>query len=235
MIVAATLCPAAPLLARELTGADPVVPGLRKACRDAVAILVQSRPDVIAVLAPGERTGTWDADAGRDLSWYAPGLRADPGGREPGRPGLALPLPLSLGMRMLDEVGYVGARVLQSVGDYEPAARCVMLGAALVAAAPRVALLTMADGSARRGDRAPGYRDERAGAFDAAVEGAVRGGQLHRLLGIDEVLARELMAAGRPAWQVMAGAFDGVAVSGRVHYSDDPFGVAYLVASLAPA
>jgi hypothetical protein len=138
-------------------------------------------------------------------------------------------------MRMLDERGYVGARVLQSVADLEPAARCVTLGTTLAAAAPRVALLTMADGSARRGPSAPGYRDERAAAFDAAVDRAVRDGQLQHLLGVDEVLARELMASGRPAWQVMAGAFGDVAVSGQVHYSDAPFGVAYLVASLAPA
>jgi len=40
MITAAALCPGPPLLARELTGADSVVPDLREACR----------------LVPGERT-----------------------------------------------------------------------------------------------------------------------------------------------------------------------------------
>jgi len=235
MIVAAALCPAPPLLARELTGADPVVPDLRQACLDAVTVLVQSCPDLVAVIAPGERTGTWDGDAGFDLSWYAPGLRAEPRCGAPAGAHAALPLPLGLGRRLLDQAGYGGARVLQSVADHEPAARCTSLGATLAALAKRVAVLAMADGSARRRPTAPGHRDERAAAFDAAVERAVRGGRLDRLLGIDEALARELMAAGRPVWQMMAGAFGDAPVSSLVHYSDDPFGVAYLVASLAPA
>ena len=50
MIVAAALCPAAPLLVRELTGADPAVPELRSAALDAVAELEAEGPDVIAVV-----------------------------------------------------------------------------------------------------------------------------------------------------------------------------------------
>ena len=40
------------------------------------------------------------------------------------------------------------------------------------------------------------------------------------------------MAAGRPAWQVLAGALAGTGPGVRDPYADDPFGVAYLVASL---
>jgi hypothetical protein len=93
-------------------------------------------------------------------------------------------------------------------------------------------MLVMADGSARRGLRAPGYLDERSTGFDAAVENAVRAGQLEALLDIDPVLGRDLMATGRPAWQVLAGALAGRKVSSEIRYRDDPFGVAYLVASL---
>ena len=39
----------------------------------------------------------------------------------------------------------------------------------------------MADGSARRGRRAPGYLDERSARFDAGVERAVRDGDLEAL------------------------------------------------------
>ena len=44
VITAAALCPAPPLLARELTGADPVLPELRQACLDAVTALLSRRP-----------------------------------------------------------------------------------------------------------------------------------------------------------------------------------------------
>jgi hypothetical protein len=90
----------------------------------------------------------------------------------------------------------------------------------------------MGDGSARRSVRAPGYLDPRAAGFDAEVERAVRSGDFDALLGLDQVLARDLMATGRPAWQVLAGALHGRAPAAEVLYCDDPFGVAYLVACL---
>ncbi len=60
----------------------------------------------------------------------------------------------------------------------------------------------------------------------------MRAGDLAALLAIDPVLARELMATGRPAWQVLAGALAGTGRGCEIRYAGDPFGVAYLVASL---
>jgi aromatic ring-opening dioxygenase LigB subunit len=97
-----------------------------------------------------------------------------------------------------------------------------------------MAMLVMGDGSARRSLKAPGHLDPRAEPFDAQVEQAVRDGRLGALLKLDEALARDLMATGRPAWQVLAGAIPNDALVTEVLYRDDPFGVAYLVASLHP-
>ncbi len=228
MITAAALCPAPPLLARELTGADPVVPELRQACQDAAARLLVDDPDVVVVVGAGEQTGVWDGGPGLDMSAFAPGIA--PAARD-GSPGL--PLPLGLGARLLDQAEYGGRRVLQLVGEDEPASRCAELGARIARSAGRVALLAMADGSARRGPKAPGYFDGRSGPFDAEVERAVQAGDLDALLALDQDLARELMATGRPAWQVLAGALQGTKPASEIIYRDDPFGVAYLVASLA--
>jgi len=258
MITAAALCPSPPLLAREVTGRDPVVPELRQACAEAVRRLVRCEPDVVAVVGPAPVTARWPADRRLDLSAFAPqaaladmpeaaGAPAPDQPRPPaGHP--PLPLPLGLGSRLLDQAGYTGARELEAVGYDEPTARCAALGEQIAASGSRVGLLIMADGSARRGPRAPGYLDERAAAFDAAVEQAVRDGDLDALLDIDPALARELLAAGRPAWQVLAGAGHGQHPAGAGHgqpsagapreqpataeilYSGDPFGVAYLVA-----
>jgi hypothetical protein len=53
-------------------------------------------------------------------------------------------------------------------------------------------------------------------------------------MAIDPVLARELMASGRAAWQVMAGAMTATSpVASDILYCDDPFGVAYVVAFLS--
>ena len=232
MITTAALCPAPPLLARELTGTDPVAQDLRQACLDATAGLLASEPDLVAVVGVAAQTRRWPSDGRLDLAVYGPGLDAPAGAVGPPRP--PVPLSLGLGARLLDQTGYAGRRALQSVSEQEPTAACAALGARLASAAARVALLVMADGSARRGLKAPGYLDDRSLPFDAAVEGAVRAGDLSALLALDPVLARELMATGRAGWQVLAGAMNGRRPVSKIWYRDDPFGVAYLVASLRP-
>jgi hypothetical protein len=255
VLTAAALCPAPPLLARELTGADAVVPELREACLDAATDLLQSGPDIIAVVGAGEQTRGFGARGRLDLAAYAPALaltEMDETGRDEtgrdgsgrnggGRRGSAadgsgepVPLPLGLGCRLLEQAGYAGPLALHTVDDRASAADCAALGARLAAAAAQVALLVMADGSARRGLKAPGYLDERSFPFDAQVTEAIRAGDMAQLLALDASLARDLMATGRSAWQVLAGAMGEQRPASVISYCDDPFGVAYLVATLWP-
>jgi hypothetical protein len=226
VITAAALCPAPPLLARELTGGDPVIPELRQACLEVTERLLSSAPDVVAVVGPAQQTRTWPDTGTLDLPSFAPGAAVPAG-----TPGL--PASLGLGALLLDQARYAGRRILQAIGQDEPAASCVELGERLGQSAERMALLVMADGSARRGRRAPGHLDERSAGFDAEVERAVRAGDLGALAAVDPALARELMATGRPAWQVLSGAIGTVRPAVDVVYADDPFGVAYLVAAFS--
>jgi hypothetical protein len=245
VLTAAALCPAPPLLARELTGADPVVPELRQACLDAATDLLRSEPDMIAVVGAGEQTRGFGERGRLDLAAYAPAL-ALTGLDRVGRDGNGrrvsavdgstelVPLPLGLGCRLLDQAGYAGQLALHTVHDRAGAADCAALGARLAATVARVALLVMADGSARRGLKAPGYLDERSFPFDTQVTDAIRTGDMAALLALDTSLARDLMATGRPAWQVLAGAMGEQRPASVIRYCDDPFGVAYLVATLWP-
>jgi hypothetical protein len=174
------------------------------------------------------QTSTWDAASSLELALFAPGPRGRArAGRPPG-----LPPSLGVGAWLIGQAGYTGEPILQSVAADEPGGRCASIGASLAAARARVSLLVMADGSARRGLKAPGYLDERSAAFDAGVERAVRTGRVDALLSVDQDLAADLMATGRPAWQVLAGALAGRSVTSEIRYAGDPFGVAYLVASL---
>lgn len=233
MIVAAALCPAPPLLARELTGADPVLPELRRACLDATAQLLRADPELVTVVGVADSTGLFDADGELDAAAYAPALASRVGedNRAPVK-AEPLPLPLGLGSRLLDQAGYAGGRQLYAVGERERPADCAALGGRLAGASERDALLVMADGSARRGLKAPGYLDLRSAPFDAEVERAIRAGDMAGLLAIEPELAMDLMATGRAAWQVLAGALAGRRPTCEVRYCGDPFGVAYLVASL---
>jgi hypothetical protein len=228
MLAAAAICPAAPLLARELTGADPVVPDLRRACLDAAAALVASVPELIAVVGVADESRQWDSGGRLDLGAFAPALRYAPDLV----PGSILPPSLGLGGMLLDRCEYDGPREFYSVTEADAVADCAALGAQLAQRPERVALLVMADGSASRTLKAPGYLDARSEPFDAEIVAAIQDGDAASLLAADPDLARQLMATGRPGWQVLAGAAASSWSGTRVRYCDDPFGVLYLVASV---
>ena len=177
------------------------------------------------MIGPAAATATWPPDSGPDLSMHAPA--AYPG------PSL-LPLALTIGAQLLDAADYSGPRILQSVAESASPGACLELGRDLAADAPRIALLVMGDGSARRSTAAPGYLDDRAEPFDAEVEQAFREGDLSALTALDPDLAHDLLASGRPAWQTLAGALSSGPQT-AILYSEAPFGVAYLVATLTPA
>lgn len=96
-------------------------------------------------------------------------------------------------------------------------------------------LLVVADGSAKRSEKAPGYFDPRAEGFDAAVAGALRDGSPEQLTALDPGLAAELWATGVPAWQAVAAASVGEGQQAELLYDDAPYGVGYLVATWSAA
>lgn len=233
MIIAAALCPSPPLLVSRLTGATQVAVDLRLACQAAVAELLAAAPNVVVVVGAAAQTRAWPAGQCLDVAAFAPGLDAAPERGAPDHGGL--PDSLGVGAWLLDQAGYRGERLLRSVARDESVERCVSIGTHLADGDVRTALLALGDGSACRNPKAPGYFDERSTSFDAEVERALRAADLGALRKIDPGLAADLMATGRPSWQVLSGALNGHQVASQVRYCDDPFGVAYLVASLRVA
>jgi hypothetical protein len=225
MLVAATLVPSTPLLLPGLGGAHAPLPELGAAADGAVAELLAAAPDVVAVVGPATDSRTWPPDTPVDVGPFL--------GRAT-TVGPPLPLSLAVGRTALRTAGYRGGQVLHAVAAGATPDACLALGREL-AAADRVGLLVVGDGSACRSLTAPGWFDARAEAFDADVERAVRAGDLDALLDLDTGLAADLQAAGRPAWQVLAGAAGGTTWTSRIGYADAPLGVGYLVAALRPA
>ncbi len=90
-------------------------------------------------------------------------------------------------------------------------------------------LLVVADGTAKRSERAPGHLDPRAEAFDHAVAKALDTADAAALLALDPALAEQLWVQGLPAWRALA------AVPGpwqaEVTYAQAPHGVGYVVAT----
>lgn len=206
MITAAASCPNPPLLLRGITGQPVIeVEQLRAACLLAIGELLASEPDRIVLVG------------GRDVS--APDAK---------------PLSIVVGRLLLVQAGCPLPIEHLIVDPTAATEQCLQLGRDVAAGAGRVGLLVMADGSARRSVRAPGYLDERAAPFDAEVERALRAADPSGLAALDPRLAAELLVAGRAAWQVLAGATGTRPMSARLHYCDDPFGVWYPVAGWLP-
>jgi hypothetical protein len=90
------------------------------------------------------------------------------------------------------------------------------------------AYLVVANGSARRNQAAPGYVDDRAVPFDAAVEASLRGPDPRSLASLDVGLAAELLV-GNPLGLVRLGTLLRGAGPAMVDYAGDPFGVQYWV------
>ena len=170
MLIAAAVCPHPPLLVPEATGApgagDAELERLRTACRQAVAALLATHPDLIVVAGGAERTAEYPPRApGRLHDFGVPVTVAE---ADPGSP--ALPLSLTIGKWLLAGHEVPPAAWWGIAADATPA-ECLHLGEKLAALAPRVALLAMGDGPARRARAAPHAADPEADRYDDQVAG----------------------------------------------------------------
>ncbi|WP_432039293.1 class III extradiol dioxygenase subunit B-like domain-containing protein [Streptomyces cucumeris] len=251
MLIAAAVCPCPPLLVPEVAaGAAPELDPLRAACAEAIAVVAAARPERLIVVGPAGPAGrgSHPQGAGGSFRGFGVDLEVRLGG--PAVPDAfpdtgadavpdaasdqrrTLPPSLAVGAWLLEHAGWDGAVPVEGLGVGEPLAaeRCKEVGRELAAGAERLALLVMADGSACRTLKAPGYLDERAAAFDAAVARALGSADPAALAALDEELAEELKAAGRAPLHVLAGAGEGAALKGELRYDEAPYGVGYFVA-----
>ncbi len=234
MLVAAALCPCPPLLVPEVAaGAAPELEALRASSLDAIGVLAAARPDRLVVLGPTQETGRGPHPQGAVGSFRGFGvdLQVSLGAAERAPEG-ELPPSLAVGAWLLSRTDWDDAPVEGlGVGESLPPERCLAAGRDIAAAAPRVALLVMGDGSSCRTVKAPGYFDERAEGFDAAVSRALGAADLPALTALDAGLAAALQASGRSSWQVLAGAAEGAGLTGRLLREEAPYGVGYFVAA----
>jgi hypothetical protein len=204
MIIAAAVCPDPPLLLRELNGTHDSVEPLRESCLRAIDELVSSTPDTIIAI-----------------------------GADDGRPHGGLPLSLRIADRLLTD-RWRGPTEWHMVAPDALGHTCHTTGEALGCRTDRIGLLVMANGSACRDIKAPGYLDERAHHFDARIVHAIECGDWRVLRDVDTHLAEQLLVQGHAPLRVLGSAMQRAnsdRMRCQVHYLDDPFGVLYLVAT----
>jgi hypothetical protein len=222
VLVAAAVCPCPPVLVPEVAaGASGELDELRTACDRAVDTLLAAHADVVAVVGTACPTGRLDQTAG---SFAGVGVNL-----EVGTGIVGLPLPQTIGCWLLDRA-VVAERSFYAACAGDTARMLHEQGAAIAASATRVALLVLGDGTARRTERAPGYLDPRAEGYDGSVVAALRAGPA-AVADLDGEQAAALLAAGWPAWQVLAGAAAGGDWACDVTCETAPYGVSYVVAT----
>lgn len=204
-------------------GAAPELDGLRAACRTAIRRAVT--PGVQPVLVGAGTVATaHDGTARGTLAGFGLPLEirlgADGGDAPP-----TLPPALTVGAWLVrDALGPDSDAIAVEVTDERND---------LPAFDGRdVALIVLGDGSARRTEKAPGYLDERAAAFDDVVGAALARGDATSLLrhGLADDGGEELLVGGLAAWDAVARAADGVTWDAELLYADAPYGVGYFVA-----
>jgi hypothetical protein len=173
----------------------------------------------VIVVAPSGSAGEWPADAIWDFSGFGVA-------REKSDGRTALPWPLGIGAWLLDELGWDGPRRYLGVTANDPARTGGIDGPE----GPQV-VIAVGDGSACRTERAPGYLDDRAEAFDAGIADLLAHGDAVGLGAIDAALATDLMCAGLPVWRWVSAALGGDQVgSAELVTHVAPYGVGYFVA-----
>ena len=89
-------------------------------------------------------------------------------------------------------------------------------------------VLVMANGSARRSEKAPGHLDDRAAGFDERIGAMLERGDLGGLADVHREVADDLLATGFDGFGMLAD--EGVRVTDVVvDHAADPFGVMYWV------
>ncbi len=149
------------------------------------------------VAAASERVAVLAAPVRRDN--VARGMTWSPGAR--------------IGRHLLAEAGFTGGVVEEPVHAWPD-----------LAGTP---VLAVANGSARRGEKAPGHLDPRSAAFDAALGAALRWGDGVVLSGLDVALADDLWCHDGPVLRALGRLVEGR--PGEVSYDADPHGVQYWV------
>lgn len=232
MLTAAALVPDTALLVPGVGGrSDALVAGLREAALAAVAEVLATGPERVAVVAPAARSRTFAgpvraslAGAGVPdamLGWVVPGPVDAP----------VPAVPSAVAVHLLARCGAGSADAVVEVTGSTPAAQLHRLGAALVSDGPTV-LVVVGSLSARHGPDAPLADDPRAPGLDAACARDLADptpAARARLAAVEPEQAAALAVTGWAPWQVLLGAADGARTDGRLLARAEPAGAAHAV------
>lgn len=223
--MAAGVFPHPPALVPEVTGQrSGELDALRASCERAVEHVFRHDPDLVAVVGGDDRTASYRPPVAGTLRPYGIDLTFGDGKPE-------LPLSLTIGRWLLGDHADQVPLQYESLAWELPTRDCAALGREIADRVPRTALIAVGDGSACRDEEAAGYYHPDAQQEDDRTAAALDTGDPAELLALEPETAARLLIAGRPAWQVLAGASGGGPREAQLLDYQAPYGVGYFVAS----
>ena len=224
MITGVAFIPAAPLLCPDVD-IESLLADERAASIELVAELQQDA-DLVVIIGAGNTT-TWFEHGGigstrafGGVSHYEVGSGVD-----------ELPQSVTVGASVVVTAGWSGEVQALVIDLQTTAAQREVIAQELLAKseAQRTLVIAVGDGSATRTEKAPGYIQADAVAFDEAINAAIGNADRESILAIEQPTADRLWCRGLPVWQVVANAF--APTQSALILESAPFGVNYLVAS----
>ncbi len=245
MLVSAAVLPHPPALVPAVAaGAAHELESVRAACTAALEQVRSAEPDLVVLVGGGSALATFGPGSAGSLAGFGVPVGAALAGAVP-EAVATLPLSLTVGAWLLAQRDRWPPVRAEAVPQTVTAGEAMALGRSLAGAAARVAIIAMGDGSAALTVKAPGYLVDGAKLWQKRVTQALVDVDLDVIAAIDADEASAFVVAGRPAWQVLAGA----AAAGRwaqappgagqatgsgrwrgdLLADESPYGVAYLV------
>lgn len=186
---------------------------VRTAALGSAGALADSSPERIVAMGPGNLAAPQDVTAGGTLRGFGPDIRA-------GGTRLVLPPSLTIAAWLLDEVEWAGPRTYATPAD----------ALSIIDTDDRIALLVMADGSARQRRLAPEWADLDGRAFDADVARALASGDADALASLDVDAAEEYGASGIDGLVQLGAMTKGARIAAHLRWEGAPLDVGYWVA-----
>jgi hypothetical protein len=215
-------------------GAAYELEAVRKACAAALDRVRAADPDLLVMVGAGSQLATFGPGSVGSFAGFEVAAQTVIPGSHP-EPEATLPLSLAVGSWLLGQRADWPSVRAEEVPLSVTAGDADALGQRWATGADRVSIVAMGDGSAGLTVKAPGYLVEGAELWQKRVTQALVDVDIDFIAAIEAEQASRFAAAGRPAWQVLAGAAKATSGAGRwrgeLLADESPYGVAYVVAT----
>jgi hypothetical protein len=230
VITGVAFVPSTPLLLEELSvDADEALEHLRLSSLTAVQAVIETDPQVVLITCAGDATGAFRSPVSSSFAGFGVNIEVS---IPIATAGVQVPWTAGIALHLLNQAGYDGEVAVVTVAKSDIELATTLL-AAPIKSASRCALIVVADGSAGRSLKAPGYLIDGAEEFDTRVVQAIATADTRALEGLDVLEGDRVQAGGVGVWKAVGAAVQGD-FAPQLLLDEAPLGVGYFVATWLP-